>query len=163
METKEFQAAVSAGSPGLVSLGAKELMVQIVKDQHRQKEEGAMNSTSETVGPETGSPAKKKRARHKKPSAPVTLLVTELSAAKIDEMMLRCSALGIELHGLRCRLRVEQKQRVHERRMATLKQAGSAVAFLPVTVVKGVVSAGRGICGVFKRRFVASAPAPDVA
>lgn len=151
METQEFQAAVSAGSPRLVSPGAKKMMVQIVKDQHRQKKGVPMGSAPEAGGTETGTPAKKKRAKRKKPSAPVTPLVTELSETKIDEMMLRCGELRSELHGLTCRLRVEQKQRVHERRMATLKQAGSAAVFLPATVVKGVVSVGRGLYGGIRR------------
>jgi len=161
METSEFQAAVSAGSPRLVSPGALKMMVRIVKDQHRQKEEQAMDSLPETAAAKTDSTTKR-RTRRKQPAAPVVSLMTELSEAKIDEMMLRCGELRSELHGLTCRLRVEQKQRAHERRMATIKQAGSAVVFLPVTVVKGIVSVGRGIFGsIFTRRSVATVPASD--
>ena len=103
---------------------------------------------------------KKKTARksRSKKSEGVEPLVTNMDEEQIAAMMAECSALRGRLGHLTLRLLIEQKQRAHERRMASLKQVGSAVAYAPVTLVKGVIGATRGIAGFVKRRFRAACP-----
>ncbi len=99
-----------------------------------------------------------RRPKRAKKSDVVEPLVTALDEGKIDAMMERCDELRGELRFLTIRLLMEQKQRAHERRMAALKQLGSAVAYAPVALVKGAAGVGRGLVGALKRRFVTARP-----
>lgn len=104
--------------------------------------------------PPKAKPRAKSRTRTQ--AARIPLVVTKMSEEKITEIMGRCGELQGELRFLLVHLLVEQRQRAHERRMATLKQLGSAVAYAPVQAAK-LVSQGigfmRGVPGRLKRRF----------